>query len=400
MIWLLVHLLALTFLIPALLIACYHLLLALVTLFSRKGTSRKAPPKHRFAIVVPAHDEEALIAKTVESCRKSAYPLDMFKIFVVADNCSDNTKEKAQSAGATVLIRFDEMRKGKGFALEWAFEQLAPEAFDTYVILDADCVLDPRALAVFNDHLADGAEVLQASYGVANSDASATSHILAIGNQIESRLFYFPKSKLGLPTFLRGTGMVFTKSVLQRVPWRASSIVEDSEYSIALIRNGIPIVSLWETLVWTIFPVNLEQLAIQRKRWAEGNLSLGKKMGVRLIFEGIRKRDLALTDAGWSLLVLSRPLILAELMLAIATCAAAAVWMPSYFSTLLLTKAVAAAAIQFGYFLAPVFMQGLAPCRILLLLRAPLVMAALMVISIKGLMGTPHSSWDRTPRSQ
>jgi 1,2-diacylglycerol 3-beta-glucosyltransferase len=399
MIRLLVHLLALTLVIPAFLVACYHSLLALAALFSEKRTSKQVPPQSRFAIVIPAHDEEALIAKTVESCLKSAYPLDLFEVFVVADNCSDDTAGRAQAAGATVLVRSHESCRGKGFALEWAFERLAPASFDAYVILDADCVLDPRALSVFNDHLVQGAEVLQASYGAANAGASAISYILTIGNQIESRLFGFPKSRLGLPVFLRGTGMVFTKSVLQRVPWNARSIVEDCEYSLALIRKGIPVVFLWEVLVWTLFPANMEQLAIQRNRWVQGNLSLGKNMGMRLILEGIRKRDLALIDGGWSLLILSRPLIIAEMMLAVAICAAAAVWVPGGFSNHLFAEAVAAAALQSAYFLAPVFMPDMAPCRFLLLLQVPLVLAALLAISFKGLLGTATSTWERTPRS-
>jgi 1,2-diacylglycerol 3-beta-glucosyltransferase len=400
MIAVLIQLLAIAFLIPALLAACYHLFLALVALFSKKGISQHEPQQYRFAIIIPAHDEETLIARAVASCRQSAYPLYMFEVFVLADNCSDNTAGEAQAAGATVLMRSDSVRKGKGCALEWAFGQPALEHFNAYVILDADCTLDREALTVFNNHLAKGAEVLQASYGAANADASAISYLLTLGNQIENRLFYYPKSKLGLPILLRGTGMVVTKALLKRVPWHPSSVVEDSEYSVALIRRGIPVVFLWETLVRTVFPVNMEQLLTQRKRWAKGNLVLVKTLGVRLILEGIKKRDFALIDGGWSLLILSRPLILAELMLTLVICAAAAMLLPGFLSTLLLTLAIAAAAIQCGYFLAPLFVKGLIPCRISLLLRVPLVIAALTVISFRGLLGAPVSSWDRTPRSQ
>jgi len=396
----LVHLLAILFLVPALLIACYHLLLALVALFSRKRSLQELPQQHKFAIIIPAHNEETLIENAVASCRQSRYPPYMFEVFVVADNCSDSTAARARAAGATVMIRSDNVRTGKGCALEWAFEQPAVEHFSAYVILDADCTLDANALAVFNTHLAQGAEVLQSSYGPANADASAVSYILAIGNRIESRLFYYPKSKLGLPIFLRGTGMVLTKSVLQRVPWNPCSIVEDSEYSIALIRKRVPVVYLWETLVRTVFPVDMEQLTTQRRRWAKGNLSLGKKMAMRMILEGIRKRDFALLDGGWSLMVLSRPLIMAEMGLSVALCAVAATLLPGYFSRFLLTNAIAAAAIQSGYFLTPVFMEDLAARRLLLLLRAPLVIATLVGISFRGLLATPVSSWDRTPRSQ
>ena len=80
----------------------------------------------RFAVVIPAHNEEADIAAAVGSVQRSAYPQRMRRTIVVADNCTDRTAEVARRAGAEVWERIDSIRRGKGHALAWAFGKLLP----------------------------------------------------------------------------------------------------------------------------------------------------------------------------------------------------------------------------------------------------------------------------------
>src|SRR5690242_20568119 len=56
-----------------------------------------------FAILVPAHNEELLIGKTLSSLATLEYPTDRYAVHVIADNCTDRTAEIAQAAGAKVL---------------------------------------------------------------------------------------------------------------------------------------------------------------------------------------------------------------------------------------------------------------------------------------------------------
>jgi len=96
--------------------------LLLLTLRSRKSAPRTSQRRRtRFHVVVPAHDESAGIAQTVESLLAIEYPPDLFQVIVVADNCSDDTATRARNAGARVLERCDEQRRGKGHALAHAF---------------------------------------------------------------------------------------------------------------------------------------------------------------------------------------------------------------------------------------------------------------------------------------
>jgi len=261
------QILCIVFLIPAALVTFYYAFLALYSLLSRKEIKVSyGVPKHTFAILIPAHNEENSISATLQSCGELNYPKEKYKVFVIADNCTDRTADIVRQNGATCFERFDEEKKGKGFALEWGFKQILPEGYDALVVLDADCQLANHALRIFDNYLKKGEKVLQANDAASNPDSNAMSYAVAIGNLIENRLFYAPKSKLGLAVFLRGTGMVFRREVLDQYPWSAHAIVEDAEYTLRLIKNGIKVNFVNEVKVSSEFPATKDQLRVQRER--------------------------------------------------------------------------------------------------------------------------------------
>ena len=208
----------------------------------RRDLDHAAPGTHRFLIVIPAHDEEETLPGTLQGCDALDYPADRVSVVVIADNCTDRTSEVARAHGVRCLERHHTEKRGKGFALEWALALLAGEDHDAVIVLDADCILDPQALRVFDVRLGEGARVLQAAYVASNPAESPTSYVVALGTHIENELFCAPKSRLGLAVFLRGTGMVMHRDVLARLPWTARSVAEDTEYSWDLLRQNIPIV--------------------------------------------------------------------------------------------------------------------------------------------------------------
>ncbi len=392
------HLLCILFLIPAALVAFYYALLALYALFLRKEIEvREDEPKHTFAIVIPAHNEEQSISNTLRSCAELDYPKDKYKIFVIADNCSDKTAKIAKEGGATCLERYDEERKGKGFALEWGFKQVLPERHDAAVVLDADCHLDNHALRIFDAHLKKGEKVLQTNDAASNPDNNAMSYAVAVGNLIENRLFYAPKSGLGLAVFLRGTGMVFRREVLEQHPWQAHSIAEDVEYTLGLIRSGIRVRFLEVVNVFSEFPVERDQLQVQRMRWAR-NLGFSKTQALKLIWEGIVRSKGLLIDAGWTLFVLSRPLVLLELFISVILSALCLWFSPGPLSNFLMQGAIILILIQVLYFGLGIGLLGLNRQRVALLLKSPATILRLIVISLSGMLRSGREIWVRTPR--
>src|SRR5262245_47223717 len=93
----------------------------------RKPQLDKITPKTNFSVLVPAHDEELVIAECLDSLMAFDYPQDMRRVIVIADNCADETANIAASKGAIVYARSDMSQRGKGYALDWAMHRLLKE---------------------------------------------------------------------------------------------------------------------------------------------------------------------------------------------------------------------------------------------------------------------------------
>lgn len=141
-------------------LALYELLVSLFGFLPPQPTPR-VEPRHRFAFLIPAHNEEEVIAFNVRSLLEQSYPRELFDVFVIADNCDDRTALAARRAGAEVLVRRDSRRKGKPAALNWGFSQLRERIldYDAVCIIDADNLVAPNYLAAMNARLARGERV-------------------------------------------------------------------------------------------------------------------------------------------------------------------------------------------------------------------------------------------------
>jgi cellulose synthase/poly-beta-1,6-N-acetylglucosamine synthase-like glycosyltransferase len=352
----------------------------------------------RFLSLIPAHDEEAVLPDVLRSCTEFDYPRDGYEVVVIADNCTDRTAAVARAHGARCLERHDLTQRGKGPALAWALDQLLPEKPDAVVILDADCRLDPHALQVFAARFAAGIRVLQAAYVASNPEQSLTSYAASVANTVENDLFYVPKESLGLAILLRGTGMAFRRDVLTTVPWQAHSVVEDAEYTVRLLEAGIAVEFVPDVRVWSSFPAQHKQLAVQRTRWIGGTLHLGITHGLPLMLSGLLKRDRYRFDLGWTLFVAGRSLVLLELLAALG-CALLAAWVMPTMLTFGLVQSACSLIVIHGMVLAlGAYRLGFSGRRLALLTGLPWVGAQWLTIAGASLLPGRNRSWQRTPR--
>lgn len=270
------------------LLAPFYLQHALVTIAALLGRRREAPPAGptpRFAVVVPAHDEEGSVAATVASCLKLEDPGAGYAVVVVADNCSDRTAEVARAAGAQVLERFDDTNKSKGHALRHYFER--PEAdrpggpFDAAVIVDADTLVDAHLLRSFAEELARGRDWLQCYYTVSNPSASWRTELLTVAFALANGVWPQGMDRLGLGATLKGNGMCFSRRGLDRVPFRAAGLVEDLEFSWTLRVAGERVAFVGGARVYgEMVSRGGEAAAGQRRRWEAGRRALrGRFLG-------------------------------------------------------------------------------------------------------------------------
>jgi cellulose synthase/poly-beta-1,6-N-acetylglucosamine synthase-like glycosyltransferase len=309
------------FLLPALFASVYYIVLAMVALVaSRSSRVPERQPSCTFAILIPAHNEEASLPEALAACRALNYPKSLFRLYVVADNCSDRTAAVARAAGCVCLERHDPSRPGKAAALEWALPEVLRAETDAVLVLDADCRLDRQALRALNNRLLAGQDVIQACYTACNPDDSLVSYVAAVGNHIENRFFYAPRARLGLPALLRGTGMAFRREVLERCPWAEASVVEDVAYTVRIARRGHAVYFAPEIEVASAFPASRRQLTVQRHRWIGGNARLALTAGCRLLWDGFRRLRPRFIDVGLTLFLSVRSLILAHALVTLAVC--------------------------------------------------------------------------------
>jgi len=310
--------------LPVLAAALYLCVLALAAR-APGASATPAAVRHRFFdIVVPAHDEETGIARTVASLRAIDYPADPFRVLVVADNCTDSTARLAAAAGAEVLERRDDVHRGKGYALSFAFDaSRAAGLADAVVVVDADTIVDRRLLTAFSAHLDRGLEAVQADYTVRDAGESWRRRLMTIALALFHRVRSEARERFTLSCGLRGNGMCFSHALLARVPHRAFSIVEDLEYGIELGLAGVRVGYAGEVSVYGEMPSSERASRTQRERWEGGRLALARKHAFPLLARALRRRSLMLADLAMDLLVppLSYIVVAAAAGLAVAIAA-------------------------------------------------------------------------------
>jgi 1,2-diacylglycerol 3-beta-glucosyltransferase len=266
----------------------------------------------RFAIVVPAHDEEPILAATLRSLEAQDYPADRYQIVVVADNCTDGTAEIARAEGVTVLERTNRNMRGKGYALDWAMEHLLTRAhsFDAFVIIDADTWVASDFLAQAARGLAqrtdsEGRCALQGRYGVLNDDASWRSALMAAAFELFNHVKPLGRDGLGLSVSLRGNGMIFSRALMEKARWRGDSVTEDIDFGLDLVQHhGVRVGYLPAARVRAQMPITAEQARSQRERWEGGRYRLIRERAFPLLLAGFRRRSLTLCDTALDLLLL------------------------------------------------------------------------------------------------
>ena len=277
----------------------YLLLLTAAALLGPRRAPAAGPARRRFALLVPAHDEEALLPRLLASVRAVDYPADRLDVYVVADNCTDRTAAVAHAAGARVYERTDEAERGKGYALRWLLGRIraAGERYDAFVVVDADSVIARNFFRRMDARLERGSAVVQAYYTVLNVGESPLAALRFAALAAVHYLRPLGRTALGLSCGLKGNGMCFAAPVLERFGWDWFTLAEDVELHLALVEQGIRVDFAYETTVLADMPVSFRQAESQNARWEQGRIEMLRRYGPRLVADALRRRSFLRLDA-------------------------------------------------------------------------------------------------------
>lgn len=270
-IWLILNLLATIF-------CLYQLVISIAGLHKNKKFPQCAE-KHKFAAIIAARNEEAVIGSLIESLKMQKYPRKLFDIIVIADNCTDRTAEVAEKAGAIVYKRFNKAEVGKGYVLSFAFEKILAQRdiYDAFCIFDADNVVDRSFINEMNNALGAGYEVAQGCRDMKNSSDSWVSGCHALFFWMENRFYNTARSFLGLPATINGTGFMVTSNLIKEIGYHVYTCTEDIEFSIQSILAGRHIGWVPYAILYDEQPVTLSQSMTQRIRWIKGFIQCSKR---------------------------------------------------------------------------------------------------------------------------
>ena len=374
--------------------AVYLAILAGVTFVSRRPPRSESAKPLRFAILVPAHDEESAIARTTTALLRLDYPPDCFTVHVVADNCADATAAVARASGAFVHERDDPSRPGKGAALNWLVRRVSSEVgdVDAFVLVDADSELSANFLRVMADHLGAGAQAVQALHLVDVAEDRPLVRIRELAFELTCHLRPLANTILGGSSGLQGTGMGFAAPLLLRYPWSETSVVEDGELALRLIRDGHRIALATTASVRQAMPTTFSQAGSQAVRWERGRFDHFDET-VSLICRGLRRRDRNSLLTGLNALIPPFSALAAATVLGLAVAAALG-------DMVLAVLALASIVSLLVYTLRGASLGGLTPRTLLriVLWAPPYVAWKLWVLALAG-SGVGRGQWTRTKRA-
>lgn len=347
----------------------------------------------RIGILIPAHDEEGQIGAAIQGVRLTRYSPALYEIWVIADNCSDGTAGKASETGARVFERADPTNPGKGQALDWFLNghREVYGAVDAVVVMDADTVMGvdfldeaARSLSV------TGIDVVQGYYGVSNPEASWRTALMTAALCVFHHLRPAGRNRLGATAGLKGNGMAFRTEILSRYGWPAHSVVEDVEFGVKLLLDGIKVHYNPDAVVYGEMAESGRQAESQRRRWEGGRVAVLRRYGLPLARKFIVRLEFCYLDCLLDLI--TPPLSLLVLMVG-ALCLFGLLFLPGVLPFALLALAGLAFYVFAG------LLQKKVSWRVWgYLATTPFYIAWKLPLYWKLLRGSGDVRWTRTER--
>lgn len=260
---------------------------------------KEAKSLHKYAVLIAARNEQTVIGNLIESINNQDYPRELVEVFVVADNCTDNTARIAREHGAICYERFDNERKTKGYALQYLVERIKEdygiESFEGYFVFDADNLLKQDYITRMNESFDSGEKIITSYRNTKNFDDNWISASYAIHWLRTVRHEHRMRSLLNLATRIQGTGFLFANELIKD-GWNYTSLTEDRAFCADAVVKGYKISYNDRAEFYDEQPVDIKIAMRQRIRWAKGHLQAfyelsGKMLRHIFITDGMANKE-------------------------------------------------------------------------------------------------------------
>lgn len=295
------------FIISVIFFICYtYQFLYIPAAFFLKEPEHLPEKAHRFAVLIAARNEEKVIGELIKSINDQSFGRKNLRVFVMADNCTDETARKAKLCGAFVYERNDSSKIGKGFALEELLGRIGrdypKDFFDGFFVFDADNVLEKDYIREMNRTFCDGFGIITGYRNSKNFGDNWISAGYSLWFLRESRFLNHARFLLGTSCAVSGTGFFFSRKVLEKCGgWPFHLLTEDIEFTADNIIRGEKIGFCKNAVLYDEQPVLFSQSWNQRLRWARGYIQVFIKYGGGL-FRGILRGDFSCFDMAMNIM--------------------------------------------------------------------------------------------------
>ena len=254
----------------------YGLYFFITGFFGFKNINKKLLKKHKsknkFAVLIASRNEEDVIGHLVKSLLNQNYPKDLYDVYVIPNNCTDETEKVAKKAGAKI-IKCTVPTKSKGEVLKFTFEKLSKSKdIDAYVIFDADNVVHPDFLSKMNDALCEGYKVAQGFRDSKNPGDNWISGSYSIFYWIQNFFFSKARMQMGGSASINGTGFMIKKEIIDEYGFNTYTLTEDVEFTAQCALRGIKVMFVEDAITYDEQPTEFKASWKQRKRWSMGNI--------------------------------------------------------------------------------------------------------------------------------
>ncbi len=255
-----------------------------------KGGKKLSPKKmNKYAVLIPARNEEMVIPHLIASIKGQTYPSELIDIYVIADNCTDNTAQVSMEAGAFhVYQRENNELIGKGYALDYTLAKIREDYPDNdyagYFVFDADNLLDERYIEEMNTMFSNGHRIITSYRNTKNYGTSWVSAGCSLWYLRESRFLNHPRTLLNTSCAISGTGFLVHREVLEKVGgWKFFLLTEDIEFTLHHVLEGECIAYCDKAVLYDEQPVKFSQSWRQRMRWTKGSMQVTRKYFFKMV---------------------------------------------------------------------------------------------------------------------